>query len=330
MNPQFLYAQLVELAGISVRDGRWSGCSIAIVAVGEPPATYHRIFKSAGVTASDIIDCFSNAYGWETIDSKNASLSALPLFDTSINGLYELQRRLIGEDSPHQTNKIVIIDSLSPLIKAFGLHAVYALLSTLRQRVTSLVYSLHADLHPQHEIDTLCHGLACLVQLGPASERPQGHVQPHGRLNMKFRKKSGAVKTEGLDYRIEIGKGVQFLPPLTPIVGTASDVSGAQVAAQPAPSSSAAVGVLGQQVAGGMRLDVSSKEAAARAEVQLPYEHQGQGQLYASGGDFRDYLPEAAGGRQRGNGRLGHILYVRDSDSEDPDSDEDPDDDLDI
>lgn len=63
-------------------------------------------------------------------------------------------------------------------------------------------------------------------------------------------------------------------------------------------------------------------------------------------GDYKDYLPAAAGGRggtthvpESGAGsgaggalpapRLGMIHYVRDSDNE-PDSDDDPDDDLDI
>ncbi|KAG7673642.1 hypothetical protein KSW81_006841 [Nannochloris sp. 'desiccata'] len=192
-----------------------------------------------------------------------------------------------------------------------------------------------------HEVSTLCYGAACLAELVPASERPGNYVQPHGRLSLKFRRKNGAVKSEGLDYRINFKSGVEFLPSLS----TSSSVSSSKPPPPPAPAAVAAplaktstapttasstVNSLGQQLAGGMRLDLSVEEAAARSQVQLPYEHQGQGQLYASGGDFRDYLPEAAGGRRRGTGRLGHILYVRDSDSEDPDSDEDPDDDLDV
>jgi len=72
------------------------------------------------------------------------------------------------------------------------------------------------------------------------------------------------------------------------------------------------------------------QEQLARQAVVLPYEHQGAGQAYKTG-DFKDYLPQAAGGSGRGagEGSLGHILYVRDSASE-HDSDEDPDDDLDI
>jgi hypothetical protein len=73
------------------------------------------------------------------------------------------------------------------------------------------------------------------------------------------------------------------------------------------------------------------QERAAKAAVQLPYVHQGGGKAYASG-DARQYLPPAAGGYGPGvdgPGKLGHILYVRDSEEE-HDSDEDPDDDLDV
>ena len=67
--------------------------------------------------------------------------------------------------------------------------------------------------------------------------------------------------------------------------------------------------------------------------MQLPYVHQGAGGV-GDVDDARQYLPPAAGGfgpgaeGQLGSGKLGHILYVRDSEEE-HDSDEDPDDDLD-
>jgi hypothetical protein len=81
-------------------------------------------------------------------------------------------------------------------------------------------------------------------------------------------------------------------------------------------------------------LNLCLQERAARAAVQLPYVHQGASKTYAAE-DARQYLPPAAGGFGPGvddgvgSGRLGHILYVRDSEEE-HDSDEDPDDDLDI
>jgi hypothetical protein len=110
------------------------------------------------------------------------------------------------------------------------------------------------------------------------------------------------------------------VPSLTTPAATAAK-AGAGDATSPAHA-------LASQVAGGMRLELSEGERAAREGVRLPYEHQGHGARYTTG-DFRDFLPQEAGGKG-GGGRLGHIMYVRESDSEEADSDEDPDDDLDI
>lgn len=91
---------------------------------------------------------------------------------------------------------------------------------------------------------------------------------------------------------------------------------------------------------------MSTQERKAREAVVLPYEHMGRAKAYQTG-DWKDYLPVAAGGRASGAhgaeaagapagmqpAQLGAITYVRDSDEEDGglhDSDEDPDDDLDI
>eukprot|EP01024_Parvocaulis_polyphysoides_P008562 TRINITY_DN12543_c2_g1_i1.p1 TRINITY_DN12543_c2_g1~~TRINITY_DN12543_c2_g1_i1.p1 ORF type:complete len:278 (+),score=54.15 TRINITY_DN12543_c2_g1_i1:119-835(+) len=78
---------------------------------------------------------------------------------------------------------------------------------------------------------------------------------------------------------------------------------------------------------GGMKLSLSQKEASAKAQVVLPYEHGGAGSAFKTH-DFKDYLPEAAGGNVSQT-KLGQIHYLRDSEGE-FDSDEDPDDDLDI
>eukprot|EP01026_Neomeris_dumetosa_P044776 TRINITY_DN37928_c0_g1_i8.p2 TRINITY_DN37928_c0_g1~~TRINITY_DN37928_c0_g1_i8.p2 ORF type:complete len:121 (-),score=32.26 TRINITY_DN37928_c0_g1_i8:279-641(-) len=78
---------------------------------------------------------------------------------------------------------------------------------------------------------------------------------------------------------------------------------------------------------GGMKLSLTSSEASAKAEVQLPYEHGGKDRIFQSQ-DFKDYLPEAAGGKVNQT-KLGQIHYLRDSEGE-YDSGEDPDDDLDI
>jgi hypothetical protein len=72
------------------------------------------------------------------------------------------------------------------------------------------------------------------------------------------------------------------------------------------------------------------QEQEARDQVVLPWQHKGE-QRDFNADKFESYLPPAAGGYGKGAGtdKLGHILYVRDSDN-DYDSDEDADDDLDI
>lgn len=331
----------------AVCDGRWPDHSVTIAALAEPPSTYHYLLKSVEDSSKFVrlVDCWTNPYGWPTPERKKqpsnpqslVQEAMLPLFQSpSSNGLNRILEQVVD-----QPKALLFIDSIDPLIDVFGLPAVGSFLTSLRKNAVSTVFLLHADLHSQHAVAALCYGAACLAELVPANERPENYVQPHGRLALKFRRKNGALKSEGLDYRIDNKAAIEFLPSLY----TSSSVPSSKSTPAAAPDAVAApvakttttpttisstVNGVSQQLAGGMRLDVSAEEATARSQVQLPYEHQGQGQLYASGGDFRDYLPERAGGRRRGTGRLGHILYVRDSDSEDPDSDEDPDDDLDV
>ena len=89
-------------------------------------------------------------------------------------------------------------------------------------------------------------------------------------------------------------------------------------------------------------LELSEKERSDKANVVLPFEHQGKGEpihIY----DGRRSLPEAQQDSNLTASALldevkfpksaapkGEIHYFRDSDDEQPDSDEDPDDDLDI
>eukprot|EP00798_Chlamydomonas_sp_ICE-L_P014767 gene14767-20817_t len=146
--------------------------------------------------------------------------------------------------------------------------------------------------------------------------------------------------------------------------GVSSAVAAADAAASSAPAPATApvpataLALAAPMMAGGMRLELSEAEKLARERVVLPYEHSGHGKTYQTG-DFRDYLPPAAGGYGAGGAAsggapvagtlaptrrhstahpaglatapqpLGHILYVRDSDGS-HDSDEDPDDDLDF
>ncbi|GAB4818904.1 hypothetical protein N2152v2_005950 [Parachlorella kessleri] len=191
---------------------------------------------------------------------------------------------------------------------------------------------------------------------------------PHGRVAVRLKRRAGRVRTEAQLYHVlpggSLGAGaVAFwdvpatmasaqaaLPEAVAAATTATSVetstpavtnAALPAAANPdkvpaggmrAPQGDSAAAGLAAHVEGGMRLSLTQEEEEARRRVQLPYEHQGQSTAYQTG-DFRDYLPPAAGGHvTTGSGtarKLGHILYVRDSASE-HDSDEDPDDDLDL
>ncbi|XVE72075.1 hypothetical protein DITRI_Ditri11bG0009600 [Diplodiscus trichospermus] len=85
-------------------------------------------------------------------------------------------------------------------------------------------------------------------------------------------------------------------------------------------------------------LQLSEKERNDRANVVLPFEHQGNGkpiQIYDGRRSLADSTHETPVAtmekvqKNEDSGR-GEIIYFCDSDDEMPDSDEDPDDDLDI
>jgi hypothetical protein len=113
-------------------------------------------------------------------------------------------------------------------------------------------------------------------------------------------------------------------------------ISAARAAAEAeAEAEAAAARRLQASVPFNLGVNPSVEEASARAKVVLPFEHQGAGRHYDEG-NFLAYLPRDAGGARTESGAVnkgrGHIIYVRDSDSDAsaPDSDEELDEDIDI
>ena len=113
-------------------------------------------------------------------------------------------------------------------------------------------------------------------------------------------------------------------------------ISAARAAAEAeAEAEAAAARRLQASVPFNLGVNPSVEEASARANVVLPFEHQGAGRHYDEG-NFLAYLPRDAGGARTESGAVnkgrGHIMYVRDSDSDAsaPDSDEELDEDIDI
>jgi hypothetical protein len=202
------------------------------------------------------------------------------------------------------------------------------------------------DLHPSQVLFALQAAATAVLELHPVTPlqcqlaAAAGRPPPAGRLRFTAKRRAGRARAEGQYYSLPPGGGVAcYAPPAEALaapdaralVGSALATAGAGEAGAAADaggggSSSSAAGPedLARGLGGvSMRLGLTEEERAARERVVLPFERARGG---GSGGE------EGVGGAGAGSGpapRLGHILYVRDSEGE-ADSDEDPDDDLDL
>jgi elongator complex protein 5 len=301
---------------------------VSLAAIDHAPSTYQSQNLSELATFN-MIDCFSDPYGW-SVNPHQASPShsninqrmgdaPLSLFASKADGLALLESHLIGDGSRLGGKQVhVFLDGASTLADVYGVEAICQFLCKLRKnpKVASLTFHIHSDLHSEYDVSLLCHNLKCLVTLYQAAQFERNRLS--GRIEIMTRRKTSGPKRDLYDYVLHAESGLSLSPVANSKPGTGGN-SSLKTGVEPFQT-------FQQQLPGGMRLELTEPEAAARKHVQLPYEHQGQGSVYSSR-DYREYLPETAGGKST---RLGHILYVRDSDSEEPDSDEDPDDDLDI
>lgn len=371
--PALLRRAITDLAA-AIAGGRAQASGLLLLALERPAAHYMQLCSLTSVSLT-VLDGFSDPHGWGSLlggqaarggsgGSNNGHVVLLPGILAAADGPQQLQQQLSAAAAAAGLQQCIVIDSLSPLLDAWGPAAVAQLLHSVQAApaTSCLLCGVHADLHPPATIAALEQLAAGSLQLTEASELEcsmcaAAHgATPQGRLAVRLKRAAGRVRAESQLYAIDASGAVTFLEPPADLLNAAAAVGKAAGAA----AGGDAVSGLAQQLAGGMRLGLSRAEAEAKARVQLPFEHQGQSAAYQTG-DFRDYLPPEAGGRARpgsaagnrpaapgassmavaagGEGqqqqqqpqqRLGRILYVRDSASEPEDSDEDPDDDLDI
>eukprot|EP00878_Enallax_costatus_P015900 GHUV01016668.1.p1 GENE.GHUV01016668.1~~GHUV01016668.1.p1 ORF type:complete len:406 (+),score=104.06 GHUV01016668.1:266-1483(+) len=225
------------------------------------------------------------------------------------------------------------------------------------QSLTSTVLQLHPVQGLQLQLIQQATGKPCHGRLTASSKRSKvGRLKVEQQLYRLL--PDGGVEVFampeniGLDARALVetslanSKLAEMMDAVAVAAGQPGSVGGSQLqtgqqqaegtgaVAAAAEAGAGAGGDLAKKLGSSMRLEMSEQERAAKAAVQLPYVHQGAGRSYEIA-DFRQYLPPAAGGYgpgvedAAGSSKLGHILYVRDSEEE-HDSDEDPDNDLDI
>lgn len=306
--------------------------SVVVVAIEEAAEEY----CTSECTNVHIIDCFSDPYGWnrEFLGSKHGGIS---LFSCDRGTHDDKQHMLLStvyddiltasKEHWDTSNSICILFAgVSEMIKNYGSRMVAHFLSRLRAEecIRCVCVHVHADLHTQMDMSLICSQASCAMTLEPAwglleASQSGGKgalgIEPYGKMVIRTRRSQGCRKKDVLSYWI--GKDEIILEPWKPPTMPAVKESLQDTRQEP------------HAMLSSMKLELSDQEIAAKTAVKLPYEHRGDGSRYQTN-DYRDYLPPEAGGHGLSDKKLGHILYVRDSDSEEPDSDEDPDDDLDI
>uniref|UniRef100_A0A453IQS9 Elongator complex protein 5 n=1 Tax=Aegilops tauschii subsp. strangulata TaxID=200361 RepID=A0A453IQS9_AEGTS len=229
--------------------------------------------------------------------------------------------------------QILIQYQISSMLRHASVQSISGLLSNLRShdQISSIFWLMHSDLHEtkfSRAFECLSTMVACVepeVVDSVYGEERRGdmsfleHNYSKAKFHVRLKRRNGRVKHLYEELCVE-GYDVKFI--------SATSVS-IEVNQSLLPKVQ-------------FNLELSEKERSDRANVVLPFEHQGKGEpirIY----DGRRSLPEAHQDPNLTTAALldetealksanpkGEIHYLRDSDDERPDSDEDPDDDLDI
>mmetsp|Transcript_26823 Transcript_26823/g.75531 ORF Transcript_26823/g.75531 Transcript_26823/m.75531 type:complete len:368 (-) Transcript_26823:533-1636(-) len=305
-----------------------------VLAAAQQPGMYKAAAAQSGCPVA-VVDCFSDPWGWNrtlsgsggALDEPTTDLSNLPAMEAALTA--ELRRGV-------ERSVCVVIDCLSMLLSAHPPHEVAGLLYrlTLLPAVSSCVALLHGGGGGGGAAAVRAVATVAVRTLGVPPLQAEGAPSAagaHGVLDVRLQRHTGRVFVDQELFTL-LPEGGLLLSPV-PQPPTAQQLAAAAITK--AASSKQEAEQLAKEMMvkmdGGMKLTLTEEERAAKEAVVLPYEHRGDRGLYDAD-DFTHYLPPAAGGVGAGSGKekLGHILYIRDSDEGEYDSDEDPDDDLDI
>ncbi|KAL0450013.1 UNVERIFIED_CONTAM: Elongator complex protein 5 [Sesamum latifolium] len=315
---------------------------IVLVALSRSPLYYEQLLKSKGfdvVTSSTwfkILDCYTDPLGWRSKLVESGSIRSLSSgssltvnicknvkdLDELFSSILELGKELSGDGKGRFT---VAIDSVSSLLRHTSVPSVAALLSNLRShdQVSSLFWLLHLDMHETRVTAALEYMSSMKATIEPivqSVDGPRGNSENlslmeqnlrRGKFCVRVKRRNGRVRMMFEELSVE-KSGIKFTPLSSEDEMTAQS--------------------LVPKVQ--FNLQLSEKERNDRANVVLPFEHQGNGktiQIYDGRKSLNDDKAEMQHTSvQKVDSNRGEIIYFRDSDDEMPDSDEDPDDDLDI
>ncbi|XP_022759255.1 elongator complex protein 5 isoform X1 [Durio zibethinus] len=342
-----VFAHVLSQLSSFILAGKSQSRGLVVVCFSRSPSFYLELLKNKGidVVSSDkriqTLDCYSDPLGWKSRLTETGNFMACS-HETSIsrttnvfkdvkhmdklyNSIVELGKGLVGGGKIRFS---VAIDSVDEMLRHASMSSVSGLLSKLRShdQVSSIFWLLHSDLHEAKVTAVLEYLSSMVAGLEPLHQPANGqrgdmenfslieHNLKKGKFHVRFKRRNGRVRVMLEEVHVE-HLGVNF---------TALSSEGA----------------INQGLVPKVQfsLQLSEKERIDKANVVLPFEHQGNGkpiQIYDGRRSLADSKHERPVGAtetvqtSEDSGR-GEIIYYRDSDDEMPDSDEDPDDDLDI
>ncbi|BAF11213.1 elongator complex protein 5 [Oryza sativa Japonica Group] len=333
--------------------GKAQARGLVIVAFDRSPEVYLDFMRRRGLDPNAlnrcvrILDCYSDPIGWnQKIRSQQQQESGADLcsankenvtifrnvkdLDKLMCSTIDLGRGFAGEGKIYFS---IAVDSISSMLRRASVSSISSFLSNLRShdQISSIFWLIHSDLHePKFSrafecLSTMVASLEPAVVDSVYEEEIPGNISfleenySKAKFYLRLKRRNGRVKHLYEELHVE-GNDVRFVS--APSVST-------EVSQSLLPKVQ-------------FNLELSEKECSDKANVVLPFEHQGKGEpihIY----DGRRSLPEAQQDSNLTASALldevkfpksaapkGEIHYFRDSDDEQPDSDEDPDDDLDI
>ncbi|TKV97607.1 hypothetical protein SEVIR_9G505600v4 [Setaria viridis] len=329
--------------------GKAQARGLVVVAFDRSPEVYLEFMRRRGLDANylnrcvRILDCYSDPLGWkQKIQNQQHQENSTKQFSTNkenvavfrnvkdvkklMYSITELGGGFEGEGKKHFS---IAVDSVSTMLRHASVPSISGLISNLRshEQVSSIFWLIHSDLHEPkvpRAFECLSTMVACVE---PALVDPVCVESPRNMsiLEQNYSKAKFTVRLKRRNGRVK-----HFYEDLY--------IDGNDIKFDSAPVSTEVNQSLVPKVQ--FNLELSEKERTDKANVVLPFEHQGKGEpirIYDGRGSLlegqRDpnlapaLVDEIA---PKSGTAKGEIHYFRDSDDEQPDSDEDPDDDLDI
>ncbi|EXC20491.1 hypothetical protein L484_027044 [Morus notabilis] len=331
-----VFSHVLSQLSSNILAGKSQSRGLVLVAFRRSPSFYVDFLKRKGVDISSshkwiqILDCYSDPLGWKdgfSLETSNVASSCKNVKDVHklLSTIIELGQGLVGQGKVRFS---AAIDSVSEMVRHASVSSVSGLLSNLRShdQVSSIFWLLHSDLHEDRVtaafeyLSTMVASVEPLNQFGNG-QRSNMNTFPlleqsfaKGKFHVRFKRRNGRVRVACEEVRVE-----------------QSDVNFTSVSSDN--------GMINEGLIPKVQfnLQLSEKERIDRANVVLPFEHQGNGkpiQIYDGRRSLMDTKNEitsvSTGKSETNDSSKGEIIYFRDSEDEMPDSDEDPDYDLDI